>query len=264
MLKMKNSLHHRLPLSVAVISFNEEDDIGRTLESIADIASEIIVVDSHSTDRTREVAENSGAKVYEEDWKGHIDQKNSALRKCTQEWILFLDCDEVVSNHLKQSIVNAVTHPAADGYFVNRKTSYLGKMLEHAWQPDRKLRLVKSSSSPQWGGYNPHDVLSIKGKTARIKGDLIHYSYQDIQDHFGKAVAYSRIVAHAYAERGRRFHILNLIANPIVAFMMEFIGKRGFLDGVRGFAVAVSVTFYTFLKYLYLWENELKKSKARP
>ncbi|MCK4827046.1 glycosyltransferase family 2 protein [bacterium] len=96
----------RLPLSVPLISFNEEENIGRTLESIKDIASEIVVVDSHSMDKTREIAKSYGAKVFKEDWKGYVNQKNSALEKCTREYVLSLDCDEVVSRELKDSIID--------------------------------------------------------------------------------------------------------------------------------------------------------------
>ena len=126
----------RLPLSVSLISLNEEDNIGRTLESIKDIASEIVVVDSHSTDKTREMAKGYSARVFEEDWKGYVDQKNSALDKCTREYILSLDCDEIVSSDLKESIIRAVRDREADGYYINRKTCYLGRFLEHTWQPE--------------------------------------------------------------------------------------------------------------------------------
>jgi len=248
--------YKKLPLSVALISFNEEDDIANTLDSIRDIASEIIVVDSHSTDRTCEIARGYGAKVFQEEWKGHIAQKNSAFDKCGEEWILSLDCDEVVTGELKASIVRAIETGGADGYYINRRTVYLGKLLKHAWQPDWKLRLVKRSAGPRWEGYNPHDVLRIKGTTERLRGDLLHYSYRDIHDHFGKVVTYSRIVADSYREQGKKFRIYNLIFNPPYAFVKEYLLKAGVLDGFRGFLVALSVSLYTFLKYLYLWEIE--------
>lgn len=249
----------QLPLSVAIISFNEEDNIGKTLSSVADIVSEIIVVDSHSSDRTREIAESYGAIIYEEDWKGHIAQKNSALDKCRFEWILSLDCDEVLSDELRHSVIQAVSTPVADGYYINRKTVYLGKILEHAWQPDLKLRLVRRASSPRWGGYDPHDVMTITGKTDTLRGDLMHYSYRDVRDHFDRVVHYSGLVAESYKKEGRRFRLYNLVANPLYAFLKEYVLKMGFRDGIRGLGVAVSVACYTFLKYYYLWELGFKK-----
>ncbi len=256
-------MEKKLPLSVSVLSFNEEENIGRALASIQDIASEIVVVDSHSTDKTREIARSYGARVFEESWKGFVAQQSSALEKCEKEWVLSIDCDEVVSPELKDSIIAAVTNPHAHGYYMNRKTSYLGKFLHHAWQPDWKLRLVSKSALPRWGGYNPHAVLSISGKTKKLSGYLFHYSYKDVRDHFDKVVEYSRVVAEEYSQRGRAFRLYNLILNPLAAFVREYFLKRGFLDGVRGLAVAASVTFYTFIKYLYLWELQRVNGRAK-
>jgi len=249
----------KLPLSAAIVSFNEEGNIGRTLESIKDLAVEIVVVDSHSTDKTREIAKNYDAKIYEEDWRGYIYQKNSALEKCTQRYILSVDCDEVVSSELKESIIEAVENQEADGFYVNRKTYYLGRFLEYTWQPEWRLRLVKKSATPKWVGYDPHGSIHIEGKTKKIKGNLYHYSYKDIEDHFNRTVRYPRQSAEAYYRMGRRFKIYNLTINPLVAFIKIYFIRKGFLDGIRGFSVAGSVTFSTFLKYLYLWEIENMK-----
>lgn len=248
-----------LPLSVTIVSFNEEDNIGRTLESIKDLAAEIVVVDSHSTDKTREIAKSYDAKVYEEDWRGHIAQKNSALKKCTQEYILSVDCDEVVSVELKESIIKAIKNQDEEGFYINRKTSYLGKLLQHTWQPEWRLRLVKKTANPKWVGYDPHDSLQIEGKTRRIKGNLYHYSYKDLENHFYRAVTYPKQAAEAYHKMGRRFKIYNLTFNPLVAFIKTYFIRKGFLDGIRGLSVAGSVAFSTFLKYLYLWEIENSK-----
>ena len=252
----------KLPLSVALISYNEEKNISRTLEAVQDIASEIIIVDSGSTDKTIEIARSYGAKVFVEEWKGFRDQKNSALEKCTQEWILFLDCDEVVSKELKKSIINAVKNPFADGYMINRKTVYLGKLLNHAWQPDWNLRLVKKSSNPRWEGGEIHEFLVIDGKVKKIEGNLLHYSYKDIKDHFTKVVNYSYLSAVDLNKKGKRFKFYKLFFNPFASFVREYFLKKGFLDGIRGFIVAVSATVYSFLKYIYLWEIQKKNGKS--
>ncbi len=243
-------------LSVAVISFNEEDNIERTLKSIVDMADEIVVVDSHSTDKTREIALSYGAKVFIEDWKGYINQKNSALEKCKGDWILCLDCDEVVTEELKDEIIRAIDTTKIDGYFINRRTVYLNKELKYAWQPDWKLRLVRRGASPRWTGYDPHDSLCINGKTGRLKGILLHYPYKDLTHHFMKLIKYARISASSYKEMNRRFRIYNLIFNPIFSFLKQYLFKRGFLDGFRGFIAAFSSFCYVFLKYLFLWEIE--------
>ncbi len=259
-------MSEKLPLSVSIITFNEEENLPRALESIKDIASEIIVVDSHSTDRTREIAKEYGAKVFEEDWKGHMAQKNSALQKCTQPWILSLDADEEVSPELKEEIIKRIKNPDADGYYVNRKTYHLGKFLNHVWQPDWKLRLVKRSANPHWGGYDPHDKLIIDGKTKKIKrGYLYHYSYKDLYDQFSRLVKYAKVGAESYHRFGKNFSLWHLVVNPTYAFVKEFFIKRGFLDGLVGFEVSVTHAFYVFMKYMFLWEiekNEKKKAEV--
>ncbi len=248
----------KLPLSVSIISFNEENNIERCLESVKDIASEIVVVDSHSQDRTREIAKQYGAKVFEEDWKGHVEQKNSALLKCSEEWVLALDCDEAVSDTLKHSIINALKNPIFDGYEINRKTFYLDRWIEHAWYPDWKLRLVKREKA-RWIGTDPHDKLVVDGKTSRLIGDLYHYSYKDITDHFKRVVTYAVISADAYVKEGRKSSVLNIFFNPIYGFIKHYLFKGGFLDGIPGLIISVSNFFYTFLKYALIWEKNRKK-----
>ena len=244
----------KLPLSVAIITINEEENIGRTLESMADIASEIIIIDSGSTDNTLKIVEKYGAKIFSETWKGHIGQKNSALDKCSQKWLLSLDADEVVSDELKTQIISAITNPICDGYILNRKTFYLGKLLKHAWQPDKKIRLVKKSANPVWKGLNPHDELHIDGESKLLKGYLVHYSYKDIKHHFNKTIDYARQSARSYFDKGKKFHLYNLLLNPIIAFIRLYIINLGFLDGFRGILAGFSSYVYTFLKYVFLWE----------
>ena len=244
----------KLPLSVAIISFNEEDKIGQTLEAIADIAAEIIIVDSHSTDKTVDIAEKFKAKVFIEDWKGHIAQKNSALEKCTQKWILSLDCDEVVTPDLKKDIYHQVSNGIYDGYFINRKTVYLGKKLNYAWQPDKKLRLVTAKSDPRWQGLDPHDELHIKGRTTSLQGDLLHYSFKDVYHHFELTVKYAQISASSYHKNGRKFSYGKLLLNPVLAFTKSYIVHKGFLDGYYGLLAATSNFFTPFLKYVFLKE----------
>lgn len=251
----------KLPLSVAIITYNEEDIIGKTLDAIKNIASEIIVVDSHSTDKTREIAKSFGAKVFVEDWKGHAKQMNSALEKCSQEWILFLDADEIVSKELKEEIIKAIENPKADGYLINRRTYYAGKFLKYTWQPEWRLRLVRRDSNPHWEK-EMHDELFIESKNIKkLKGDLYHYSYKNIYEHFQKSMNYAKRSANYYYKTGKKFHLYNLIINPFWAFSKQYFIKLGFLDGIRGLAVAVSYFCNAFLKYLFLWELEQEKKE---
>jgi len=243
-----------LPLSVSIVALNEEDRIGRTLASIQDIASEIVVVDAHSSDRTCEIAAAYGASVFQEAWKGHVAQKNCALDKCAQPWILALDCDEVVDDELRRSIIQAVTHGNAAGYILNRKTCYLGKILNHAWQPDLKLRLVNAARNPRWGGYDPHDVLMVEGETRRLQGSLIHYSYRDLSDHMQRMVKYAHITAQSYHQNGKQFRLYKLLLNPVASFVKKYFLRCGFRDGFLGLTTAACSLIYVFMKYYFLWE----------
>ncbi|MDR0664711.1 MAG: glycosyltransferase family 2 protein [Helicobacteraceae bacterium] len=243
-------------LSAAIITFNEEDNLPRTLEAVKTIANEIVVVDSHSSDRTREIALSYGAKVFDEDWKGHIEQKNSALEKCGGKWILSIDADEVVSDELIKSIEQAIANDDAEGYIISRKSVYLGKTLNYMWRPDRHLRLVRRDANPKWGGYNPHDRLTINGKTAKLKGDLIHYSYKDLRDHWKRLIVYARLAAESYAQKGKRFSLIKLLFNPFWGVTKSYIFRLGFLDGIQGLFAAFSKGVYIFLKYAFVWEIE--------
>jgi glycosyltransferase involved in cell wall biosynthesis len=246
----------KLPLSVSLISYNEAENIDRTLSSIGDLAAEIVVVDSHSSDATRSIAARFGAKVYVEDWKGHVGQKNSALAKCTQPWVLALDCDEVVSTALRKAIVGAIKADAKAGFRLKRRSHYLGKRLRHNWYPDKKLRLVKRSATPRWEGYDPHDRLAVEGAVGDLDGDLIHYSYRNLEDHFLRLVHYARIAAMSYDENGKRFHRHQLATRPLFAFIKKYLLRAGCLDGIQGLTIAVSSFVYVFLKYMFLWERQ--------
>ena len=245
-----------IPLSVCVISYNAEHTIGRMLESIADIAQEIIVVDSLSTDNTVIIAQQYGAIVHSIEWQGFTKQKNTALQYCTQPWILCLDCDEVLTPELRNSIVQTVQHGATIGYMLNRKTHYLGKLLYHAWQPDWNLRLVHRNAQPTWQGNSVHEQLTVSTATQRLQGYAEHYSYKNLHDHFTKTLRYAQLAADDYHQRGRKFSLLNALVNPCVAFVRLYILHQGFRDGIRGLIAGFSTFVYTALKYFYLWEQQ--------
>jgi len=252
-------------ISAAIITFNEEDNIGRTLESLKDLVDEIIIIDSGSTDRTVDIAQQYGAKIFIEEWKGFSEQKNSLISKCNTEWILFLDSDEVLTEDLKKSIIkNLSSEKLFDGYYISRKTHYLRKLLNYSWQPDFKLRLVRKNCNPIWVGNEIHEKLIINGRTGKLDSYLIHYTYKDINHHFRKTLSYSVISAKDYYNSGKRFSIFNLFINPIVAFIKMYFINLAILDGIRGFIAAFSSAFYTTMKYLHLWElyiNDKKKDK---
>jgi len=246
----------RLPLSVCLISFNEEHSIKRVLESVADIASEIIVVDSHSSDATVSLAQELAATVHSIEWQGFTKQKNTALQFCTQPWILCLDCDEVLTPELKNNIIQTVQHGVHTGYMISRKTHYLGKLLHYAWQPDWNTRLVHRDAQPLWVGNNVHEQLTVNTPVLRLQGYAEHYSYKNLHDHFNKTLLYAQMSAADYHQRGRTFSLLNLLFNPWVAFIKLYVIHQGFRDGIRGLIAGFSTFVYTTLKYFYLWEKK--------
>ena len=242
-----------LSLSVAYISFNEEHIIESSINSIKSLAGQIVVVDSFSSDRTVEIARNSGAEVFSEEWKGFVAQKNSALNKCSQDWILLLDCDEIVSPPLLQEISEVVKSNEPAAYSINRRTVYLGKVMNHSWQPDRVTRLVHKSLYPHFTGGKVHEKLEHSAKEVNnLKHEILHYSYKDISNHFEKTVKYAKLSAETYFEKGTKAGICNLIINPLFAFVNMYFFKLGFLDGWRGLIAAYSSMTGTFLKYAEL------------
>lgn len=248
----------KLPLSVAFITKNEEDRLYKTLEAIYDIASEIIVIDSGSSDNTINIAKEFNAKVYEHEWLGFVKQKNLLIDKCNFEYILFLDADEIVTESLKEEIARVIKDNEADGYLINRKTHYLGKLLHHAWQPNYRLRLVKKSANPLWKGEIVHEELTINGHVKKLANCIEHYSYRDIFDHYQRTIYYARLSAQSYIKKGKKPSIFKLLVNPTFSFIKLYFIKLGFLDGFPGLVAGVSAFIYTFLKYAFLFEATIK------
>jgi len=249
----------RPTISVCVIAMDEEDHIADCLRS-ADFADERIVVDSHSKDRTREIAASLGARVVERDWPGHVEQKNFALAQATQEWVLCLDADERVSPELRASILAALERPdLPDGFDCARRTWYLGRWIRHGgWYPDRKLRLFRRAAG-RWTGTNPHDRVEVAGRVGRLDGDLLHFSYDSISDHLRTIDSFTSIAAREKRAAGERAGLSGLVLHPVGKFLRMYVAKAGFLDGFPGFAAAVSGAYYVFLKYAKLWEMEHAK-----
>ena len=239
-------------LSVVIITFNEEKNIGRCLESVKAVADEIIVVDSLSTDKTKEIALSHGAVVIEQSFLGYIEQKNFALSKANNPYVLSLDADEALSEELSGSIVEEKSKNfPEDAYAMNRLPYYCGKWVRHGtYYPDRKIRLVNKQKA-KWGGVNPHDKIILEKGSAlqNLKGDLLHYIYQSFEDHVNKTNKFSSIAAMALYKAGKKSSYFKLIVNPAWAFFHCYFIRLGFLDGFTGFMIARMVAMNTFLKY---------------
>jgi glycosyltransferase involved in cell wall biosynthesis len=244
-----------MDISVVVITYNEERNIGRCLASVEGIADEIIVLDSFSTDATPDLCRQYGARFFQHAFDGHIEQKNRALTFATHDWVLSLDADEALDETLRATILAQKQHPAThDGYSMNRLTNYCGQWVRHSgWYPDRKLRLFDRRKA-QWGGQNPHDkiIMDNSATTAHLKGDLLHYSYYTEQEHTERARKYARIAAQAMHARGKRASNLQVVFSPLAKFLRNYVLKLGFLDGRVGFRICWVMAWETYLKYGYL------------
>ncbi len=249
----------RLPLSVAIVCRNNERTIGRTLASVHDLATQIIAIDSGSTDGTINLLEHHDAEVIRHEWLGHIRTKQFALDHCTQEWVLCLDSDESVEPELRDEIVRVVRQnsSACAGYEVNRKVWWDGAFLNYAWQPEWRLRLVRRGRAA-WGGYDPHDKLEITGsgssRVERLKGDLRHESFFTMQEHLAQQVAHARVAARSYQRLGRKGRVTKLITSPIGAWLKQMVIKQAWRDGWRGWSAASATAAAALMKHMVLLE----------
>ena len=239
-------------LSVVIITFNEEKNIARCLDSVKEIADDIVVVDSFSKDKTKEIALAKGARFIEHTFEGHIQQKNWAITQAKYPHILSLDADEAIDDNLKESILKIKNNFTQDGYYMNRLTNYCGKWIKHCgWYPDKKLRLWDSRKG-NWTGINPHDKYEIKegdANTSHIKGDILHYSYYTINDHIKQTDYFTTIGAKALFNEGKKATFVKMYVSPLAKFMSAYFLKLGILDGYYGFVVCKISAKSTFLKY---------------
>ena len=237
-------------ISACIISFNEEKKIEECLQSLQPVADEIIVVDSLSSDRTREIAGKYTDKIFKQAFLGHIEQKNLAVDKAGNDWILSLDCDERLSGELQRSIL-AIKDGLddADAYCMPRKTYYIYRWLNHCWYPDIKTRLFNRRTS-RWGGTNPHDHIVTRGHNiVRLNGDIHHYSFDSISDHLQTIDRFTEIGADELIRKNKGFNILSPLTHATWVFIKLYVLKRGFLDGFAGLVVSVLSGTHVFVKY---------------
>jgi glycosyltransferase involved in cell wall biosynthesis len=255
-----------MSLSVAVVSMNEEANIGRTLESVK-WADEIVVVDSGSTDRTCEIAREYGSKVISEPWRGYVAQKQYAIELCTKDWVLLLDADEEVSPGLAEEIRAVLTSPnPASGYKLPRKNLFLGRWIRHGgFYPDPKLRLFRSGQGFVTG-HDPHDRCELKADvpqhTQQFENALIHYTYPNLTLYLGHMNRYSSLVAQLAVAKGHRsFSFSDIVLRPLATFVYNYFIRLGFLDGREGLLLHLYHAGYVSWKYAKAWELGRKPSQ---
>ena len=250
-----------MKISATIITFNEEENVRAACESVA-WADEILVVDSRSTDRTRELAAECGARVLVRDWPGFAAQKQFAAEAASHDWVFSLDADERVSEELLASVRalrGAEESRLADGYRVARRSFYMGRWIRGGgWYPDHQLRLYRRTRG-RWEGAHVHESVRV-AKGARVEtlsGDLLHYSMRDASHHHRMiGERYAPLAARQMFEAGRRTTPLRIATAAPAAFTRSFILKGGFRDGLAGLAIASFAAHHAFLKHLMLWEMQ--------
>jgi glycosyltransferase involved in cell wall biosynthesis len=250
-----------MKISATIITFNEELNIKQACESVV-WADEIIVVDSHSQDATRDLATAAGARVITNTWPGFGAQKQFAVDQTQYDWIISLDADERVSDELLKSIEKLKQKDdaeLADGYLISRRTQYQGKWIRGGgWYPDKQLRLFRKSSG-RWKLRHIHESVSMRSgaRVEDIEGDLLHFSVQNAAHHHRMiGERYAPLAAQQMLEEGRRTSTCKVIFSGPAAFIGSFLLKGGFRDGFAGFTIASFAAHHAFLKNLMLWEMQ--------
>jgi len=240
-------------VSCTIICCDEEENIRAALESVK-WCDEIVVVDSFSTDRTLEICREYTDRIYQRSWPGFVEQKAFALEQVRSPWVLNLDADERVSLELRREIEEALRAPRVDGYYVPRLVYYLGRWWRRGgWYPDYRLRLFRRDKAV-WGGVDPHEKVVLHGRTARLRGPLLHYTYRDIADHLATINCFTSVAARELALRGRTASRSDLLLRPLWRFLRSYLLRLGFAEGLAGLFVAQCAAFYVFAKYAKLWE----------
>ncbi|WP_053992213.1 glycosyltransferase family 2 protein [Mangrovimonas sp. TPBH4] len=246
-----------LKLSGVIITYNEERNIERCLQSLVGVVDEIVVVDSFSNDNTKSICEKFEVTFIEQQFLGYIEQKNFALQQASHDYIVSLDGDEALSETLRNSILMLKDNWQWDGYYCNRFNNFCGQWIKHSdWYPNRKLRVFDRRKA-SWKGINPHDNVVLhdpKAKTGQLKGDLLHWTYQTYSEFNQKTEYFSSIAAKAYFDLGKKASIWKIVFNPTWAFFKSYVLRLGFLDGLNGLVICIQTANITFLKYTKLRE----------
>ena len=248
-----------MKISAVIIAFNEEKNIADAVRSV-EWADEIIVVDSESTDSTREIAASLGARVVVNKWPGFSEQKQFAVDQASNEWILSLDADERISDDLRQEIDRIRNDaPSADGYKIPRLSYYMGRPIRHGgWYPDLQLRFFDRSRG-RWNGAVIHESVKMSdgAKVERLRGDIIHHTIDNLAHH-GTMIAerYAPLGALKMYEEGRRTTPIKAAFSAWFTFVRGYFLKLGFLDGFAGFCIAYFAAHNTFLKHAMLIEMQ--------
>ena len=243
-----------MKLSATIITLNEEDNIANAIESVS-FADEIIVVDSGSTDKTCQIAEDLGAKIHQRPFDCHGRQKNHAASLAREEWILSIDADEQVSGTLKESILAILSQQEHSLYRVDRRTNYCNYWIYHGgWYPDYLIRLYRKGEA-KWSEPSLHEKLlpvQAKAKIPLLDGFLNHYSFPTVKSQIKTNLRYAAIAAQELQKKdNKKSYFCKMLFKPFFKFLECYFLKRGILDGLPGMIIAFNAAHSTFMKYSF-------------
>ena len=250
-----------LPLSLCLITYNEEKNLEECLKSFASLASEIVVLDSGSTDRTREIAEICGARFFVAPFEGFGRQKQHAIDLTTGSWVFVVDADERATPPLVEEIRTVLASDGPlDGYEVNRLNFFLGKPILHSgWAPDPVLRLFRKGAG-RTSDNLVHEEILVSGRVGRLRSSLYHYTYRTLGDYLKKAARYASLSSREKLKRGARPGILKILLDPPFVIFKMYVLKQGFRDGKEGLFLAILYGFYTAIKYIWMFYPDKEKN----
>ncbi|MCJ8347109.1 glycosyltransferase family 2 protein [bacterium] len=251
-----------MKLSVAIITKNEEEMLDQTLSAVQEIADEIVIVDSLSSDKTKEIALSYGARFYEKEWAGFSEQKNHLIDLCQGQWILLIDADEVLSKDLREEILQAIQTSEFQIFEFLFHSYCYGKLVKYGgWSGFYKIRLFQKGIA-RFGTERVHEkfIYDSKLPLARLKEPLQHYTYLSMDETMDKMNSYSTASSLDAFAKGKKSSIVKIILSPLLMFLKAYLLKLGFLDGFRGFILAIVNAIYHFLKYSKLYLLNEKKS----
>jgi len=239
-------------ISAAIITLDEEANLGTCLASLRGVADEVVIVDSGSRDGTERIAREAGAVFLARPWLGYGPQKNLAAERGAHDWVLSLDADEALSDELRASILRLKADgPGADAYEMNRLNSYCGRFLRHSgWYPDRKVRLWRKGAA-RWADASIHELVEVSpgASVERLRGDLLHYTIRDRAQHLRTIEKFTTLSAEALLRESKGGHAWKRYVSPPASFLRGYVLKLGFLDGTAGWEVCRLSAYAAWLKY---------------
>jgi len=252
-------------ISAVIITYNEEQRLEGALKSLAGLASEIIVVDCHSTDGTVKLAQRYSDRVFERAWTNYADQKNFGNDQAVHPWILSLDADERLSPELRGELLELrKSEPDCDAFSIPRLVFYLGRWIRHSgWYPDRKVRLFRKSRA-RWEGEFVHESLVFEGRLGKLDGPIHHFTYRNIAEHVARINKFSDLAAHKLYAAGRKSRCYHLLGLPFFRFFRAYLWRGGVLDGFAGLVISVLTGYAVFLRYAKLREIWKKGERIEP